>query len=99
MVASSPAGGLFKPMELSEAKRLRRLEEERSAAEAHRGRTGGGHSGVEGGSRGGWSIVVLRRRRRGFLAFRVSPDLKNEIQEIADSEARVISQGVRPAPV
>ena len=26
------------------------------------------------------------------MAFRVSPDLKNDIQEIADSEARSISQ-------
>lgn len=30
--------------------------------------------------------------KKGFLAFRVSPDLKNDIQEIADSEARSISQ-------
>ncbi len=30
--------------------------------------------------------------KRDFLAFRVSPDLKNEIQEIAASEARSISQ-------
>ena len=30
--------------------------------------------------------------KKGFLAFRVSPDLKKEIQEIADNEARSISQ-------
>ena len=30
--------------------------------------------------------------KKGFLAFRVSPDLKNEIQGIATSEARSISQ-------
>jgi hypothetical protein len=30
--------------------------------------------------------------KKGFLAFRVSPDLKSEIQEIASSEARSISQ-------
>ena len=30
--------------------------------------------------------------KKGFLAFRVAPDLKNEIQGIADSEARSISQ-------
>jgi hypothetical protein len=30
--------------------------------------------------------------KKGFLAFRVLPDLKNEIQEIANTEARSISQ-------
>jgi len=30
--------------------------------------------------------------KKGFLAFRVSPDLKNEIRVIANSEARSISQ-------
>jgi hypothetical protein len=30
--------------------------------------------------------------KKGFLAFRVSPDLKSEIQGIADNEARSISQ-------
>jgi hypothetical protein len=30
--------------------------------------------------------------KKGFLAFRVLPDLKNDIQRIADSEARSISQ-------
>jgi hypothetical protein len=30
--------------------------------------------------------------KKGSLAFRVSPDLKNEIQGIATSEARSISQ-------
>lgn len=30
--------------------------------------------------------------KKGFLAFRVSPALKSEIQEIADCEARSISQ-------
>ena len=38
----------------------------------------------------GYSLVVTTKK--GFLAFRVSPDLKNEIQEIASSEARSISQ-------
>ena len=40
----------------------------------------------------GTAIVVLVTTKKGFLAFRVSPDLKNEIQGIADSEARSISQ-------
>ena len=30
--------------------------------------------------------------KKGFLAFRVSPDLKKEIQEIAATEARSMSQ-------
>ena len=30
--------------------------------------------------------------KKGFLAFRVSPDLKDQIQGIANSEARSISQ-------
>ena len=30
--------------------------------------------------------------KKDFLAFRVSPDLKNEIQGIANNEARSISQ-------
>ena len=30
--------------------------------------------------------------KKDFLAFRVSPDLKSQIQEIADNEARSISQ-------
>jgi hypothetical protein len=30
--------------------------------------------------------------KKGFLAFRVSPDLKSEIQGIANGEARSISQ-------
>lgn len=30
--------------------------------------------------------------KKDFLAFRISPDLKKEIQEIASSEARSISQ-------
>ena len=30
--------------------------------------------------------------KKDFLAFRVPPELKNEIQRIADSEARSISQ-------
>jgi hypothetical protein len=30
--------------------------------------------------------------KKDFLAFRVSPDLKNEIQRIANSEARSVSQ-------
>jgi len=40
----------------------------------------------------GAAIVVVVTTKKGFLAFRVSPDLKNDIQEIADSEARSISQ-------
>jgi len=35
---------------------------------------------------------VVVTAKRDFLAFRVSPELKNEIQEIAASEARSISQ-------
>ena len=38
------------------------------------------------------AIVFVVTTKKGFLAFRVSPDLKNEIQEIANSEARSISQ-------
>jgi hypothetical protein len=38
----------------------------------------------------GYSFVVTTKK--GFLAFRVSPDLKIEIQRIANSEARSISQ-------
>jgi hypothetical protein len=38
------------------------------------------------------AIVVIVTTKKHFLAFRVSPALKNEIQEIADSEARSISQ-------
>jgi hypothetical protein len=30
--------------------------------------------------------------KKGFLAFRVSPDLKSEILRIADAEARSVSQ-------
>ena len=30
--------------------------------------------------------------KKGFLAFRVSPDLKDDIQGIADTEARSVSQ-------
>ena len=40
----------------------------------------------------GAAIVCVVTTKKGFLAFRVSPDLKNEIQEIANSEARSISQ-------
>jgi hypothetical protein len=38
------------------------------------------------------SYSLLVTTKKGFLAFRVSPDLKREIQEIANSEARSISQ-------
>jgi len=38
------------------------------------------------------SIVIVVTTKKGFLAFRVSSDLKNEIQGIANSEARSISQ-------
>ena len=38
------------------------------------------------------AIVLLVTTKKGFLAFRVAPDLKNDIQEIADNEARSISQ-------
>jgi hypothetical protein len=38
------------------------------------------------------AIVVVVTTKKGFLAFRVSPELKKEIQEIAASEARSISQ-------
>lgn len=37
-------------------------------------------------------IVFVVTTKKGFLAFRVSPELKNEIQGIASSEARSISQ-------
>jgi hypothetical protein len=40
----------------------------------------------------GAAIVFVVTTKKGFLAFRVSPDLKNEIQEIANGEARSISQ-------
>ena len=36
--------------------------------------------------------ILLVATKKDFLAFRVSPDLKSEIQEIADSEVRSISQ-------
>jgi hypothetical protein len=38
------------------------------------------------------AIVMVVTTKKGFLAFRVSPELKKEIQEIAASEARSISQ-------
>ena len=38
------------------------------------------------------AIVLVVTTKKGFLAFRVSPALKSEIQGIADSEARSISQ-------
>ena len=38
------------------------------------------------------SYSLLVATKKDFLAFRVSPDLKSQIQEIADSEARSISQ-------
>jgi hypothetical protein len=38
------------------------------------------------------AIVVVVTTKKVFLAFRVSPDLKQEILEIADREARSISQ-------
>jgi hypothetical protein len=37
-------------------------------------------------------IVFVVTTKKGFLAFRVSPDLKKEIQGIANSEARSVSQ-------
>jgi len=40
----------------------------------------------------GAAIVFVVTTKKGFLAFRVSPDLKSEIQGIANSEARSISQ-------
>jgi len=40
----------------------------------------------------GAAIVFVVTTKKGFLAFRVSPDLKNDIQGIANSEARSISQ-------
>jgi hypothetical protein len=40
----------------------------------------------------GDAIFVIVTTKKNFLAFRVSPTLKSEIQEIADSEARSISQ-------
>jgi hypothetical protein len=38
------------------------------------------------------AAIVFVVTKKGFLAFRVSPDLKSEIQGIASSEARSISQ-------
>lgn len=38
------------------------------------------------------AIFVIVTTKKHFLAFRVSPALKSEIQEIADNEARSISQ-------
>ena len=38
------------------------------------------------------AIVFVVATTKGFLAFRVSPDLKHQIQLIADNEARSISQ-------
>ncbi len=38
------------------------------------------------------AIVIVVTTKKGFLAFRVSPDLKSEIRGIANSEARSISQ-------
>ena len=38
------------------------------------------------------AIVFLVTTKKGFLAFRVSPNLKEGIHEIAKSEARSISQ-------
>jgi hypothetical protein len=40
----------------------------------------------------GAAIVFVVTTKKGFLAFRVSPELKNEIQGIANSEARSVSQ-------
>ena len=40
----------------------------------------------------GTAIVFVVTTKKVFLAFRVSPDLKSEIQGIANSEARSISQ-------
>jgi hypothetical protein len=40
----------------------------------------------------GAAIVFVVTTKKNFLAFRVPPDLKNEIQEIANSEARSLSQ-------
>ena len=36
--------------------------------------------------------ILLVETKKDFLAFRVSPDLKSQIQEIADNEVRSISQ-------
>ncbi len=36
--------------------------------------------------------IVFVTTKKSFLAFRISPDLKSEIQEIANSEARSLSQ-------
>lgn len=40
----------------------------------------------------GTAIVFVVTTKKGFVAFRVSPDLKNDIEEIATLEARSISQ-------
>ena len=38
------------------------------------------------------SYILLVATKKDFLAFRVSPDLKSQIEEIAVNEARSISQ-------
>jgi hypothetical protein len=38
------------------------------------------------------AIVFVVTTKKSFLAFRVSPDLKNAIEEMANNEARSISQ-------
>jgi putative transposase len=63
----------FGGMELSEAKRLRQLEEENPTAETHRGRTGGRHSGVEGGGRK--KVVSPQTRREAVLVMQVEVEL------------------------
>ena len=40
----------------------------------------------------GAAIVIVVTTKKGFLAFRVSPELKKEIEEIAASEVRSVSQ-------
>jgi hypothetical protein len=40
----------------------------------------------------GAAIVFVVTTKKSFLAFRVLPDLKSEIQEIANREARSLSQ-------
>jgi hypothetical protein len=37
-------------------------------------------------------VFVVTTTKKSFLAFRVSDDLKSEIQEIANTEARSLSQ-------
>ncbi len=63
----------FGGLELSEARRLRQLEEENRQSEAHRGRAGGRHPGVEGGGRK--KVVSPQALREAVLVMQVEVEL------------------------